>query len=229
MSVPNICNYGERARNVNDFNSEYLYRCWQDETEAAKKPRKGATTKSAVFYLSLVMLVLLSFFYSGNKSPAKRIGPFAYNTVLTPSMRSVYPPGSLIFSWALKPGEPVKAGLVAGTDIVYTKDESGMLVVHRIIEVIENYEDIGIRAFRTQGVNNPSPDPWLAFEENVVGRVMGHVPYAGDVLAVIAENVLWIVGIIAVLVAVITLLKIVFGKAESPRPQTLSPHRPGSK
>ncbi|HCC35137.1 MAG TPA: signal peptidase I [Ruminococcaceae bacterium] len=201
-------------RTINDFNREYIYKHWKQEIEESKKPKKGATVRSAVFYAALVVMVLLAFFYSGNRDPGKRFGPFAYNTVLTGSMQSVYPQGSLITSWAIAPDEALKSGLQNGTDIVFTK-EDGTVVVHRIIEIFENYEDSGQRAFRTQGVDNPNPDTWITFEGNVVGRVIWHMPYLGSVLAMIAENVLWIILIVAVLAATITLWKIVF-KKETP-------------
>ena len=139
-------------RTVNDFNREYLYRCWCEEVLAAGQPKRGAAIKNAVFYGLLVIMVLLAFVYSGRDQAGKAFGPFAYNTVLTTSMQDVYPQGSLITSWAIKPDEPLKTGLDGGTDIVFLQDEeTKRVVVHRVIEVIEDYEGAGVRAFRTQG------------------------------------------------------------------------------
>jgi len=157
-------------------------------------------------------MVVFAFIYSGNKEPGKKFGSFAYNTVLTESMNSVYPQGSLITSWAVKPDEPLMAGLREGTDIVFVKDEEGKVIVHRIIEIIEDYEDKGWRGFRTQGVDNPEPDPWVVDEPNIIGRVTWHLPYAGNILALIADNVLWVVLIIAVFTIILTLLKAAFKK-----------------
>jgi signal peptidase len=204
-------------RTVNDFNKEYLYRCWCDEIKAAGQPSRGATIRSAVFYTVLATMVLLAFFYSGDKNPGKRFGPFAYNTVLSPSMQDVYPQGSMVFSWAIKPDEPLRAGLADGSDIVFLI-EGNIVVVHRIIEIISDYENLGIRVFRTQGVNNNNPDSWLVYEGNIVGRVTGHVPYAGMILSMIADNIFWVIGGIVFICALVTLLKIVFSK-EDPKPQ----------
>lgn len=192
-----------------DFNREYDYKCYLEETQAAKISTKKSIIKSTVFYAVLIIAVMSSFLYSGSKDAGKRFGPFAYNTVLTPSMNSVYPKGSLVTSWAVKPGEALKAGLSNGTDIVFTR-EDGTVIVHRIIEIMENYEDSGQRAFHTQGVDNPTPDNWITYEGNVIGRVTWHVPYAGDILAFIAAKILWFIIGIAGLFALSALLRIVF-------------------
>ncbi|MCL2694851.1 MAG: signal peptidase I [Clostridiales bacterium] len=199
------------AKTVNDFNREYLYRCWLEEVESVGQPGKGQTVKTAAFYLVLVGMVFMAFLYSGNKTPGRSFGPFAYNSVLTTSMQSVYPQGSIIFSWAVKPEEPLKAGLVDGDDIVLIK-EDGTVIVHRIIEIMYDYEDLGVRAFRTQGVDNRSPDSWITLEVNVIGRVRGHVPILGNVLLIIADNTLWVAGGVVVLFGIITLLKVALKK-----------------
>lgn len=205
------------VRTINDFNREYMYSLWKDEVKAAEKTGQGSFIRDAAFYVILTSLVMLAFFYNGNREPGKRFGPFSYNTVLTNSMQSVYPQGSLITSWAVKPAEPLNAGLENGTDIVFIRD-NGDVVVHRIIEIIDNYEDSGQRAFKTQGVDNPAPDSWTTYEGNVIGRVTWHVPYVGNFFSMIAENLLWIILFLVIIFAIITLLKIVFEK-EEPTPQ----------
>ena len=193
-------------RTINDFNREYEYQSWLHEVEAANRPRRSTAIQNAIFYSILLMLVTLVFLRAGSSGFGKRIGPFAYNTVLTASMNSVYRQGSLIVSWAVKPDEPLTAGLQNGTDIVFTT-ESGTAVVHRIIDIFENYEDSGQRAFRTQGVDNPAPDAWITYEGNVIGRVIWHLPYAGSALALIADNFILTAAAVVIIFTVITLLK----------------------
>jgi signal peptidase len=199
------------VRTANDFNKEYLYGVWRAELEAANQPRKGQAVRNAVFYAALLGMVLFAFFYSGEENTGKSFGPFAYSRVLTGSMQSVYPKGSLITSWAVKPDEPLKAGLADGTDIVFTK-EDGTTVVHRVIEIFDDYEDTGMRAFRTQGVDNPEPDAWITGEINVIGRVTWHVPYVGDALAFVAENIVWVAAILVVLFVIGTMLSFALRK-----------------
>jgi signal peptidase len=202
-------------RTVEDFNREYLFEVWVAEEEEAARPRKGAAARNALFYLALAALVLLALFYSGNDSSAKRFGPFAYNTVVSGSMRSVYPKGSLITSWAVKPGEPLRAGLENGSDIVFVT-AGERVVVHRVIEIVEDYEDSGQRGFRTQGVDNPSPDNWVIFEANIIGRVTWHVPYVGTAMAFVAQYVLWIIGLFAAICVIFLFWRYAFSK-EKPK------------
>ncbi|MCL2512575.1 MAG: signal peptidase I [Oscillospiraceae bacterium] len=211
MNTYVICKQGEKVRDVNDFNREYMCGVWCGEMEAANKPAKGAAVKSAVFYIILLVMVGLAFFHSGDKNSGKRFGPFSYNTVLTSSMQSVYPQGSLITSWAVNPGEPLNAGLEKGTDIVFVKDNN-TVVVHRIIEIMADYEDSGQRAFRTQGVDNPLPDSWVTYEGNVIGRVTWCLPYAGNILGAVADNILWVIFIIILLALILAFFKIAFKK-----------------
>lgn len=196
-----------------DFNREYDYNCYLEDTQT-KVSAKNTIIKNSIFYSVLIIAVVFAFIYSGSKDSGKRFGPFAYNTVLTTSMQSVYPKGSLVTSWAVKPGEPLQSGLADGDDIVFTKDD-GTVVVHRIIEIMDNYEDGGQRAFKTQGVDNPAPDNWITYEGNVIGRVTWHVPYVGDILAFIADHILWVIVIIAALFALSALLRIVFSKEQT--------------
>jgi signal peptidase len=199
------------VRTANDFNREYMFRNWIGETTISKQSPKGKPIKTAIFYTLLISAVLLAFFYSGSKGSGKTFGPFAYYTVLTTSMQDVYPQGSLVTSWAVKPNEPLQAGLESGSDIIFAKDDQ-TIVVHRIVEIMEDYEESGYRAFRTQGVNNPNPDTWITYEGNVIGRVTWHLPYAGNTLAMIAENLLWVIAGVVLLAFIATLLKVVFKK-----------------
>ncbi|MDR2647052.1 MAG: signal peptidase I [Oscillospiraceae bacterium] len=198
--------------NINEFNRYHLYKEWRKELRSANKPRKGALWKNALFYCVLILMVLMAVFFGG-KSGAKRIGPFAYNTVLTTSMRSVYPKGSLITSWAISENETLNAGLADGTDIVFMKDDESV-VVHRIIEIMEDYEDTGVRAFRTQGVDNKAPDSWITYEPNVIGRVTWHVPYVGEAFLIIQENPLLFGGAVGIICAAFICWQYVFKKTK---------------
>jgi signal peptidase len=193
-------------RTVRDFNGEYAYGCWRRE-EAAVAPVRETLVRNAVFYALLLGVVIFAFVRSsGDGGAGKRFGPLAYNTVLTSSMASVYPVGSLVVSWTVKEGEAVSAGLEGGDDIVFTRGD-GTVVVHRIIEVLEDYGDDGRRGFRTQGVNNTAADPDITDERNVVGRVVWSVPYAGAALAFIAGHIAGVVAAVILFSAVFSLWK----------------------
>ena len=201
------------VRTILDFNSEYAYKCWLAEEEEAVKPKKSNPVRSMIFYSFLIAMVLFAFIYSGQEGGGKKFGPLAYNVVLSGSMSPVYEKGALVVSWAVKPNEPLAAGLDSGDDIVFVLEDD-RVVVHRIIETFEDYEDSGQRGFRTQGVDNPEPDNWVVYENNVIGQVIWQAPYLGDILALIAENFMIVIAAIIGLFILFTLLRTVFAKEE---------------
>ena len=195
------------ARTIADFNAEYAYKRWRKEETETAKPQKGSVFLSTMFYLVLIGLVLFVYFYSSSGSLNKRLG-YSLNNVISRSMEPVYPIGALVVSKAVDPGEPLAAGLDDGDDIVFALEDA-TVIVHRIIEIPEGTSDEGLRLFRTQGVNNPDPDPWVIPEEYIVGRVVWSMAGAGDVLAVIAENNMWIIAALVGLFLLVTLLRFV--------------------
>ena len=194
------------TKSLVEFNRDYDYKCFLEE-KMLTTTKKDSLIKKMIFYSTLIIIVVFSIFWSNSNDAGKRFGSFSYNTVLTSSMQSIYPQGSLVTSWAITPNEPLKTGLAEGDDIVFVT-ESGKRIVHRIIEIMENYEDSGFRAFRTQGVENIAPDSFITYEGNVIGRVTWHVPYVGGVLTIINENIFLFIAGISVICVLIPLLKI---------------------
>ena len=197
------------AKALIDFNREYGYKCYLEEREILKAPPKGSLIKNMIFYSFLIVVVAFAFFWSNNNEAGRRFGKFSYHTVLTSSMQSVYPQGSLVTSWGIKPGELLHEGLTGGDDIVFVT-ESGKVIVHRIVEIIENNDNSGLRAFRTQGVENTSPDNFITYEGNVIGRVTWHIPYAGKILTTISENFLLFIAAVFIICILVSLLRLVF-------------------
>lgn len=82
--------------------------------------------------------------------------------------------GSLV---TIKPVEP--QDISVGDVITYSSGtESGMVITHRVIEVIDD----GSLSFRTQGDANEDPDAYAVPSQNIVGRVWFSVPYVGYAL-----------------------------------------------
>lgn len=69
-------------------------------------------------------------------------------------------------------------------DIVTFRGTSGVVVTHRVIEVIVQEKE---HLFRTQGDANPTADPFLVPEGAVVGVVNLSLPLAGFVMAMMAQ------------------------------------------
>ncbi|HEY8300928.1 MAG TPA: signal peptidase I [Jatrophihabitans sp.] len=87
-------------------------------------------------------------------------------TVLTGSMGSALPPGSLAFD------RPVDPGALRVGDIATYREPDGHLVTHRIVGI-----DNG--AFEFRGDANPVPDPLPVRSDQIVGRVWFDVPGLG--------------------------------------------------
>ncbi len=100
-------------------------------------------------------------------------------TVLSGSMEPVYHVGSLIYVKEVKPSE-----LAIGDDITFMVDKD-TVATHRIIEVLTDEENPDLRRFRTQGVNNPTPDGEPVHQNNLIGQPVFTIPLLGYVAAYI--------------------------------------------
>jgi signal peptidase len=124
-------------------------------------------------------------FSSGEKGT---IFGYTYMNVLTPSMQSVLPQGSLVIVKEVDP-----ESIAVGNDITFTKSDQTS-VTHRVVNIIEDYEETGARGFETKGVNNDDPDFEIVLAANVVGVVKMHFPGIGSMLMWIRENPLLSIG-----------------------------------
>ena len=152
------------------------------------------------FYGALIVLVLL-YSTSGNR---RNLFGFSYYNILTSSMQSTIPRGSFVLVRATPGGE-----LQVGDNITFLRD-ANTIVTRRIIEIYENYDDSGQYAFRTQRTDNPSPDPYITYEGNIIGKVIFHVPALGFVMDYIAQHFLFVAFGFEVLLGLSFCLKIVF-------------------
>lgn len=147
------------------------------------------------FYLTLVGLVfgVILFKGAGDGAPSSFFG-FSAFTVLSGSMQREIPKGSLVITQHVDPYT-----LEIGDDITYMNSPS-TTVTHRIVGIIENYEDTGQRAFETQGVMNSAPDRLPAAAANVVGKVIFHNYILGQIAGFLNQYwylVLLFVGLFA--------------------------------
>ena len=156
------------------------------DQDTKDKSKKASIISDVIFYMTLIMLVALAFVFSGGDGSSRQLGGYRLFEVLTSSMESVYPRGSIILVKETPAGE-----LVVGDDITFLREDNS-IVTHRIIEIEENYEGTGNRGFVTQGVDNAAPDEEVVLAQNVVGRVVRGFPRVGTILNWIGSN-LWLV------------------------------------
>ena len=191
--------------------------------EAAEEPDQAALKKQGkkkqafwgdlLFYGVLIALIVgVALLANGSAQGPRSFAGFTMQTVLTSSMESVYPKGSLVISRYTEPD-----ALEIGDDITFMTNET-TTVTHRIIGITEDYADTGQRAFQTQGVMNSSPDSQLVPAVNVVGKVVFHSLAAGKIAAFLESYwplLLFFLVILAILTRVLKYIYRKDGKKEN--------------
>ena len=147
-----------------------------------KKGRAGKIIGECVFYGLLLLLLLGAVFVrtTSDGSPRSLAG-YSGMIVLTDSMQSEIPKGSLVITKTVDP-----QSLQIGDDITYMANQTTS-VTHRIVGITENYENTGQRAFQTQGIMNREPDKQTVPAINVVGKVVFHSEVLGTVASFIGQ------------------------------------------
>ncbi len=124
----------------------------------------------------VILVVLLAILLHG----LQLFGLKPYS-VLSGSMQSVYPTGSLIY---IKDVDP--AQLEVGDTITF-KMESGIIATHRIIELVPDETDPTVIRFRTKGDENEIVDGSLVEYDSVIGKPVFCIPLLGYVATYLAQ------------------------------------------
>jgi signal peptidase len=164
------------------------------------KPRRSALARvgDVLFYLAIAVVILTALTHSSSDGAPKMILNYAYFTVLSPSMQSEIPRGSLVVVKHRASGN-----IKVGDTVTFMRDEH-TTVTHKVVDIIENYNNSGDRGFQTKGVNNDDPDKNIVYASNVVGVVVLHIPRAGAFLAYLGGHI-YIVFVLFGLLLVLSL------------------------
>jgi signal peptidase len=108
---------------------------------------------------------------------------YAYFEVLSMSMQSEIPKGSLVVTKKI-PSKEIKEG-----DVITFLRKDEEKITHKVIEVVPDFDGQGTLGFRTKGTDNPDPDPDLVAATNVIGVVQWHMEELGYFLSYIADNI----------------------------------------
>lgn len=179
----------------------------KDNEEIGKKSKKPKRKRIAligeIFFYSLLVALILGAFLIRSSSNGRPISMAGYSafTVLTSSMESEIPKGSLVITKTVEP-ETLKIG----DDITYMSGPTST-ITHRIIGITEKYLDTNERAFETQGVMNASPDKEPVPAVNVVGKVVYHSETLGQIATFTSKNWPFLIFILIVSIALFTILK----------------------
>ena len=137
-------------------------------------------------------------------------------SVLSGSMQSVYPTGSLLYIRDVKP-ETLAVG-----DVITYKMAGGTLCTHRIIELVTDEYNPDIIRFRTKGDENDSADGVLVEYGAVVGKAVFCIPLLGYLATYIAvppgKYIAITVGIAFILIEI--MISIVLDDKDKKKSQT---------
>lgn len=171
----------------------------------AKPKSKGASLVSNAFFY-LIIIVLLVFVESrlilqDEASKPINIGGFSPMTVLSNSMRSVYPRNTFLLTRQVDANT-----LDIGDDITFITD-SDRVVTHRITGIEENHLRTRERGFTTQGTDNQREDADMVHASNIIGQVIFSSYPLGRAIHFIRNNI--IVSVIVMLIATLLLHEII--------------------
>jgi len=144
-----------------------------------------------IFYLAIAALVFFAF------------GVRYYN-VLSESMEPTIPVGSLIIVW------PTNFDNLETNDVVTVRlENTGILLTHRAVEL--NHEE---QTIITKGDNNPTRDPQPIAADQLVGRVVFHIPVLGSFISFL-KTPTGITIVATVIIAYLVARRFVFTKPVS--------------
>jgi len=203
-------------KSLEEFNRDFLLEYQSVEPEAPQEPQKRqmrtqgsrdahAFISDILFYLA-VAIVLFTFMTSNlGSGPPRMILGYSYFTVLTSSMQDEIPKGAFILVHKTDP-----SSLKVGDNITYMRDRSTS-VTHKIVGIIDNYDNSGTEGFQTKGVNNSNPDKDIVFAANVVGKVVLVLPGLGAAIYGLRANLHILFIMFALCVILSFTLRGVFG------------------
>jgi len=165
-----------------------------EQAPPKKKSRARSVVAECLFYLILIIVIAAAFtVLGGNGNMPRSLFGYAASTVLTGSMQSELPKGSLILTRRVDP-----AALAVDDNITFLNADN-TTTTHKIVGVYENYDGTALRAFVTQGTENGMADDDVVMADNVVGKVVWHSPALGKAVNYVKGNALFI-GVITMLV-----------------------------
>ena len=125
----------------------------------------------------VILVVVFAFLLHGTRL----IGLTPYS-VLSGSMQSVYPTGSLIYV------KEIDTAVLEVGDIITYRMTGGSLCTHRIVELVPDDEDPDAVLYRTKGDENETADGTPVAEDAVIGKAVFGIPLLGYIATYIAVS-----------------------------------------
>ena len=175
----------------------------QPKTALAQSSVSGLVSwlVSILFYALIVIVILVVYLLDDQSGQTRVVFGHAAFTVLTGSMQPEIPQGSLVIVRTVDPNT-----INLGDDITFLR-RNHRVVTHRVVEIIENYDESDMRGFRTKGTANPEPDIDVVYAGNVIGKVSWHSSELGLFLTWIRARVWFVVAFLAAFIALLAILR----------------------
>lgn len=156
-----------------------------------KKKSALAVVGNCIFYLFIIAVIFLAGINIIGSKEGKHPSILGYSSyyILTGSMEPTINPGSLV---VVKDGTDQEINV--GDVITFTGRNSNTITTHRVNQVINNGEE-----FITKGDANNVVDPISVQKNQVIGKVMFHIPYLGEVSQFVQKNLVLILVVILAL------------------------------
>lgn len=168
-------------------------------------------------YYGVMLCVIAGLLFAQQNGAVRSIAGLSIFNVLTSSMESEIPKGSMVITKSIDEGE-----LYIGDDITFLVGPT-TTITHRIVGIIENYNDTGYRGFETKGIENANKDKDVIVSPNIVGKVIYHNYYMGKVLEFIKAYWVQIVIYLVLFINIRNLLVYLFNKRNTPEEEETTP------
>ncbi len=167
-----------------------------DRMSKLKQALKNEYVKSAIFLA--IILGCIGVFWIGLRVYLRTDYPLL--AVASGSMIPTLNVGDLIVVQGGLNVSDVKANYTTGDIVVFHKPGNpDELIVHRAVENVTG-------GLKTKGDNNDHPDFWIITNDDLVGKVVGVVPYLGQVPLFVHTTT----GIMIILIVIVILILLEF-------------------
>jgi len=156
------------------------------QTPHRKNSNLWKSVSNIFFYAALAAIVLGAAILGSKNSGGTILFGFRYFEVLSRSMQSEIPQGSLVFTQKVPSGE-----IQVGDVITFLRSDE-KYITHTVIAVVSDFDGRGNLGFQTKGTDNPDPDPDIVGAANVAGVVKAHIGGLGFTLRYIADNIKYV-------------------------------------
>jgi signal peptidase len=130
----------------------------------------------SVIFLAVILIAIAGFWF-GLRAYLRTDFPLL--AVASGSMVPTLNVGDLIVVQGGLVAEEISAEYGTGDIIIfYRPSDASELIVHR---AVEKHAEGETWFFKTKGDHNPSTDFWKVYERDIVGKVVGIVPYIGHI------------------------------------------------